>query len=57
MYAHLGRVDMGHLIVVCVTYAPVSVIPGVTGNPGDSDSFLTSHPGGYDNGVQTQGQI
>ncbi len=23
-------------------------------NPGDFDSFLTSHPDGYDNGVQTQ---
>ncbi len=27
------------------------------GNPGESDSFLTSHPGGYENGVQTQGQF
>ncbi len=26
-------------------------------NPGDSDSFLTSHPGGYDNCVQTQWQF
>ncbi len=25
------------------------------GQPRDSDSFLTSHQGGYDNGVQTQG--
>ncbi len=22
-------------------------------NPGDSDSFLISHPGGYENGVHT----
>ncbi len=35
-------------------YAPVSVNPW--GNPGDSDSFLTSHQGGYDHGVQPQGQ-
>ncbi len=27
------------------------------GNPGYSDSFLTSHPEGYDSGVQTQGQF
>ncbi len=27
---------------------------GLAGNPGDSDSFLTSHTGGYDNGVQMQ---
>ncbi len=32
-------------------------IPRAVGNPGDTDSFLTSHPGGYDNDVQTQGQI
>ncbi len=39
--------------------APVSVNPQGTpmGNPGDSDSFLTSHPAGYDNGIQTQGQF
>ncbi len=40
-------------------YAPVSVNPqwGGMDNPGDSDSFLTSHPVGYDNGVQTQEQF
>ncbi len=27
------------------------------GNPGDSDSFLIYCTGGYDNGVQTQGQF
>ncbi len=26
-------------------------------NPGDSDSFLTSHSGDYDNGVHIQGQF
>ncbi len=39
-----------------INYAPVSVNPWERmGNPGDSDSFLISHPGVYDNGVQTQG--
>ncbi len=36
--------------------APISV-NRQGGNHGDSDSFLTSHPMGYDNGVQTQGQF
>ncbi len=40
-------------------YALVSVNPHIPlkGNPEDSDSFLISHPGDYDNGVQTQEQL
>ncbi len=50
---------MAPVYMAVTVYAPVSVNPrgAPTGNPGDSHSFLTSHPGGYDNGVLTQGQF
>ncbi len=32
--------------------------PPSPGNPWDSDTFMTSHPGDYDHdGIQTQGQF
>ncbi len=43
--------------LILVMHQPVWIPRGSTeGNPEDSDSFPTSHPGGYDNAVYTQEQ-
>ncbi len=60
---HICHTEVNHQLLLRLEvnftcYAPISVKPqGAMGNPGDSDSFLTLHPGGYDNGAQIQGKF
>ncbi len=52
-----SRQRVGGNVGTCLCNSQCEPQGGPMGNPNDSDSSITPHPGGYDNGVQTQEQF